>query len=120
MSNTQIPEELKGIEKNKFDLVFATGAGGRVYAIPTDIAEQYAFNEEHAPVIGHEELRKASENDDEVQGHHAVRLHDGTIGYHADWATGYYIWWADGCTYYGPHHHPFGWTNPLAKDMDDY
>jgi hypothetical protein len=54
---------------------------------------------------------------DEVGGRHAVRLVDGTIGYHSDWVTGPYIWIVDQDVYYGPHWHPNRYS-PIAHDID--
>lgn len=120
MSNPTIPEELKGTEKKKADLVFATGPGGKIYAIPTAVAEQYVHSDGHSPVPSLADFAQAANGEgDEVQGHHAALLEDGTVGYHANWAVGYYVWHVDGCTYHGLHRHPFGWLNPLAIDEDD-
>jgi hypothetical protein len=114
MTTPAIPEALKGTPKKKADVIFAT-EGGKTYAIPLSVASQYEFSDEHAALVTADKL--AGEGD-EVQGHHAVNLADGTFGYHADWLVGWYVWHVDGCTYHGLHRHPFGWTNPLAVDCD--
>lgn len=115
MNHPEIPEELKGIEKKALNVVFATGPEGERYEIPLEVARQHPAQSEHPALVSPKDIPE----EDEVEGHDAVRLIDGSVGYHSDWLTGPYIWHCDGCSYYGLHRHPFGWTNPLAVDTDD-
>lgn len=117
MTHPEIPEELKGTPKQVLDVVFASGPDGERYAIPLDLARQHPDKSDHPAVLSAADL--ANEGEDEVSGHHAVGLSDGTYGYHANWCVGPYIWHANGRSCYGLHRHPFGWTNPLAMDEDD-
>lgn len=119
MNTPPIPSDLKGKPKEKLDVVFASGPGNKVYAIPTNVAAPFEHAGDHAPLLASEAFKDSlnAPEEEEVGGRHAVLLADGSVGYHSDWLYGPYIWWVDGCSYVGLHWHPNRYS-PLACDTD--
>ena len=102
-------------EKQKLDAVLARGPEGKVFSIPTEVAEKYLVEDDHqefdpqsAEAVGGEEV---------AEGRHNVWRANGTFGPHTDWLYGPYIWHVDGCVYNGLHYHPNPFSE-LAVDLD--
>lgn len=113
--------------KEELDVVFATSPDGRIFEIPTSVADKHEMTQDRARELGEVPIlpyslltrREGAESQEaEVGGRHRVLLVDGTYGYHSDWLYGPYIWISNGRSYRGWHWHPNRYS-ALAYDVDN-
>jgi len=67
-------------KKEKSSNVYAAGADGTVYELPSDVAKKHELTEDRAKALGDVPIIPSTEGEeDEVGGRHRVWLRDGRV-----------------------------------------
>jgi hypothetical protein len=106
--------------KQKSDFVFAQH-GAKTYKIPMAEAARFevpASETPFAPFQPNPAIKEAIASGNLGQGGEVGGRHHEWTEYHDQCGYGWYVWWQDGESYFGPHLHPIH-GNPLAADEDD-